>query len=234
MTWVVPPPRRFDPAVPEWMDRPGNDPALLRADLTVLASINRFLGGQAIPLHYLRRWPRPASILDLATGGGDIPRALARWARREQIPLRITAVDGNPEILAIARERSRDYPEISFEQQNLLALPYGVGSFDVVLNSLTLHHFSDDQAVAILRRIGQIARVGYVVNDLRRRHLTIWVSRLLARTIIRNPIAKFDAPASCERAFSVGEWRELVRRAALPAARVDGWRGYRLVIVGGP
>jgi len=50
-------------------------------------------------------------------------------------------VDANPEILAIAQERSVEFPEIRYEHQDLLALPYGAGSFDVVLNSLTLQPF---------------------------------------------------------------------------------------------
>jgi SAM-dependent methyltransferase len=133
--------RRYDPAVPEMMDRPGHDPALLRADLDVLETINRFLGGHRIPLRYLPQF-NARTVLDLTTGAGDIPRALA--GRYE-----VTGVDKNPDILRIARERS---PGIRFEQHDLLDLPYAAGSFDVVLCSLALHHFTEDDAVVILRR----------------------------------------------------------------------------------
>ena len=46
-------PRHFDPAVPEMMDRPGQDLDLLRDDLTVLETINRRLGGHALALRYV-------------------------------------------------------------------------------------------------------------------------------------------------------------------------------------
>lgn len=220
------PPRRFDPAVPEIMDRPGNDPALLRADLTVLETINRRLGGLAIPLRYLPEF-RPRTILDLATGAGDIPRAIA-----QRFEVTITAVDGNPEILTIARERSTGFPQIRFEQHNLLSLPYASGSFDVVLCALVLHHFAESDAVAILRRIHDIARVGFIVNDLRRNRVAIGLSKLMASTIISNPIARFDAPASCERAFTVAELRAMAERAGMNHFTVRRHPIFRMALVG--
>jgi SAM-dependent methyltransferase len=220
------PPRRFDPAVPEMMDRPGNDPALLRDDLTVLENINRRLGGIAIPLRYLPEF-RPHTILDLATGSGDVPRAIAR-----RFDVTITGVDGNPDILAIARERSAGCPDIHFEQHDLLALPYGPGSFDVVLCALALHHFAETDAVAILRRIHDIARVGFIVNDLRRNRVAIGLTKLMARTIITNPIARFDAPASCERAFTVAELRAMAERAGMTNFQIRRHAFFRMALVG--
>jgi ubiquinone/menaquinone biosynthesis C-methylase UbiE len=223
---VFVPPRRFDPAIPEMMDRPGQNLSLLRDDLTELERINRCLGGLAIPLRYLELF-QPRTILDLATGGGDVPRAIA-----QRFVAQITAVDGNPDILQIARERSTGYTNIRFEQHNLLALPYPPASFDVVLCALTLHHFAKADVVAILRRIHDIARVGYIVNDLRRNRVAIWLSKLMARTIITNPIARFDAPASCERAFSLAELRSMAERAGLTNFRIHRHAGFRMALVG--
>src|ERR1700691_2872327 len=129
------PPRRFDPAVLEIMDRPGNDVALLRADLHVLESINRFLGGRRIALDHLNEFLEvtPMSslnILDLATGSADIPRTIVEWARRRGVHVAITAVDGNPDILRMAREQCAVYPEIRLEQHDLLAHPYPTAGFD--------------------------------------------------------------------------------------------------------
>lgn len=214
--------RRFDPAVPEMMDRPGQNLDLLRDDLTVLENINRRLGGLAIPLRYLPQF-NARTVLDLATGAGDIPRAIAH--RYD-----VTAVDNNPDILRIARERSDG--NVRFEQHDLRALPFKPASFDVVLCSLALHHFSEDDVVAILRRIHEIARVGYIVNDLRRNRAAIWLSKLLARTVLTNPIAKFDAPASCERAFTAPELRALAGRAGLEQFSIHRHPVFRMVLVG--
>ena len=77
------------------------------------------------------------SILDLATGAADIPRALAAVFRARQQPVTITAVDCNPAALLIAEESCRDWPEIRLEQHNLLSLPYASESYDLVMCSLT-------------------------------------------------------------------------------------------------
>ena len=228
------PPRRFDPLVPEIMDRPGNEPKLLRADLRVLKDINRLLGGYRIPLLYLPGFltRKPLTILDLATGAADVPRAIVNWARVRQLRIEITAVDGNPEILRIARENTADWPEIHIEQQDLLALPYSAASFDVVLCSLALHHFSEADAVAILRRVHDIARGGWIINDLRRNRIAIGLSKLMARTIITNPIARFDAPASCERAFTIPEWKTMAERAGMKRFTIRRHRFFRMALVG--
>lgn len=228
------PPRRFDPTVPEIMDRAGNEPKLLRADLRVLEEINRLLGGYRIPLLYLPGFltGKPLTILDLATGAADVPRAIATWARAQLVKIEITAVDGNPEILRIARENTAGWPEIRVEQQDLLALPYAAASFDVVLCSLALHHFSKTDAVAILRRIHDIARGGWIINDLRRNWIAIGLSKLMAHTIITNPIARFDAPASCERAFTIAEWRAMAGQAGMSRFAIRRHRFFRMALVG--
>lgn len=223
---LLAPPRRFDPAIPEMMDRPGQDPVLLREDLRVLEQINRRLGGHRIPLRYLKQF-LPRTVLDLGTGGGDVPRAIAR-----QFDVTITAVDGNPDILQIARERSVGFNNIRFEQHDLLALPYRPDSFDVVLCALTLHHFAEADAVEILRRIHDIARVGFVVNDLRRNRIAIALSKLMAHTIITNPIARFDAPASCERAFTIAELRAMAKRAGMKKFAIRRHPVFRMALVG--
>jgi SAM-dependent methyltransferase len=250
---LVVPPRRFDPAAPEMMDRPGHDPAVLREDLRVLEQINQRLGGHQIPLRYLprllARHPDPlvqfpvtagtgrsptaaVRILDLGSGGADVPRAIAVWARARGLSVHIRAVDANPQILAIAREWSAHFPEIRFEQHDLRALPWPAASFDIVLCSLTLHHFAEADAVEILRRIRDIARVGYIVNDLRRSRAAIWTSKLMAATIITNPIARYDAPLSCERAFTVAELRRMAQRAGLRAFAIRRHRWFRMALAG--
>jgi 2-polyprenyl-3-methyl-5-hydroxy-6-metoxy-1,4-benzoquinol methylase len=231
------PPRRFDSAIPEVMDRRGNDPELLRADLRVLESINRLLGGHRIALRYLEKFLGTApmssfTVLDLATGGGDIPRTVVAWAHRRKVRVEITAVDGNPEILKIAREWCAASLEIHVEQHDLLHLPYPTASFDFVLCSLTLHHFAEADVVAILRRIHDIARVGYIINDLRRNRIAICLGKLMAHTIITNPIARFDTPASCERAFAISELRSMATQAGMGNAMIRRHRVFRMALMG--
>jgi SAM-dependent methyltransferase len=235
---LLAPPRRFDPETPELIDQPGLERGLLRQELRTLEQANRRLGGHRLVLHCVERLleaarPGPLSVLDLGTGAGDIPRAIADWSRRRGRPVSITAVDHNPTVLDIAREACIDWPEIGLAVHDLLDLPYPPDSFDLVLCSTALHHFSATDAVTVLRRMHELARIGYLVNDLRRNWLTIWTTELVVRTMVRSPFIRRDAPHSCRAAFTVDELRDLAVQAGLRNFRIERHHGvFRMVLEG--
>ena len=220
------------------MDRPETDRALLREELQTLESFNQRLGEHRLVLRYVKRFVGSAetaslSILDLGTGAADIPRAIVAWARQRQLPIVITAVDGNPEVLEIAQELCRGWPEIRFGQHDLRALPYAGASFDLVLCSQTLHHFESTDAVTILRHIDALARRGYIVNDLHRNWLAIASMKLLVHTLVRSPLFRKDALQSFRAAFTVGELRGLAEQAGLNNFQVNRHDSFfRMVLEG--
>jgi ubiquinone/menaquinone biosynthesis C-methylase UbiE len=172
-------------------------------------------------------------VLDLATGAADVPRAIVAWARKSGTRIQVTAVDGNEEVLRSAREWCRDWPEIHLERCDLLEIPYERESFDIVLCSLALHHFTDENAVRILRKMNEIARIGFALNDLQRNWLTIWTSELLARTVMRSPIVRNDGPQSFRAAFTVRELRGMAEEAGMKNFRVKRHQGiFRMVLSG--
>jgi SAM-dependent methyltransferase len=232
------PPRCFDLNEPELIDRPGLGRALLHEELQMLENLNRRTGGHHLILDYVQRLlgstpPKSLSILDLGTGSADIPRTIAAWARKKKIAVTITAVDGNSEILRFAKESCRDWPEINFAQHDLRSLPFAENSFDLVLCSLAFHHFDAADAVTILRRIQELARVGYAVNDLRRNWPAIWSTELLVHTVIRSKIFRHDAPQSCRAAFTVRELQTLAEQAGLRRFQVNRHHWFfRMVLEG--
>ena len=231
------PARQFDPKEPELMDRPDVNKAWLREELEILQKINRF-GAHRLIVRYINqlldsRKVEELSVLDLATGAADIPRAIVAWARTSRIKIKVTAVDGNEEVLRSAREWCRDWPEIQLERCDLLELPYGPASFDIVACSLALHHFTTEDAIRVLRRMNEIARVGYALNDLQRNWLTIWTAAILARTIMRSPIVRHDGPQSFRAAFTVRELRGMAEQAGMKNFQVKRHQGiYRMVLSG--
>ncbi|MFL6583528.1 MAG: methyltransferase domain-containing protein [Chthoniobacterales bacterium] len=212
--------RRFDPAVPELMDRPQPVSRELEIDLHNLQQLNRWFGSHALVRHFLRRWIKRGDrlrILDLATGSGDIPRLITRHARENGAQIRITALDQQAATLEIARRLSANYPEIEFVQANVLTF-HAPEPFDAVLCSLALHHFGDDDAVRLLRRMRELSHRFVLVADLRRGLLATVGVYLLTAIIFREPMTKVDGRLSAQRAFSFREMRELVERA--------GWRNF--------
>ncbi len=212
--------RAFDPDIPEMMDRPQPVTPELVADLANLESLNAWFGGHGIIRRFLRCWLRPGRkyrLLDLATGGGDIPRVIVRWARQRGIVVEIDAVDNHSATLEIARRQSVQFPEIRFIQADVRSFEDPL-TYDIVCCSLALHHFSEEDAARILRQARELSHDRVLVADLERQGLAWFGVWLLTSTIFTAEMTKHDARLSVKRAFSYSELREL--------AQVAGWENF--------
>jgi len=212
--------RSFDPAVLEMMDRPQPVSAELERDLKRIRQLNRWFGSYRLVFGFMRRWIKPGDkvrIVDLATGSGDIPRLIVSYARKIGANVEIDALDRQPATLEIARKLSAGYPEISYVSANILECD-PAKAYDIVLCTLVLHHFSDEDAVCVLRRCAELSRKFVLVSDLRRGFLATAGVYLLTALIFREPMTRYDARLSAKRAFSFTELGDLARRA--------GWKNF--------
>jgi len=207
--------RQFSAAELELMDRPQPVSAELERDLENIRQLNRWFGSYALISMFLSRWIKPGSrlrIVDLATGSGDIPRLIAEYSRKVGAELRIDALDRQSATLEIAKKLSVRYPEITFVEGNVLewdpAEPY-----DLVLCTMALHHFSNDDAVRVLQRCRQLSRKLALVSDLCRSLFAKIGVDLLTMSMFREPMTKHDARLSIERSFSFSEMNQLAQRA---------------------
>lgn len=185
-----------------------------------LSVINRYLGGYRTTLDALPALlPRGAAsvrVLDVGAGGGDMARVLVDWGRSRGQRVEVVAVDLSQSAASYARDRVRDYPEITVVQADVLALPFEPESFDVVLCALFLHHFRQPDAVRLLRAMHDASRHGVIVNDLHRHPLAyagIWA---LTRLFGASPIVCNDGPLSVRRAFDRRDFEDLARQTGLP------------------
>src|SRR4051812_30565321 len=210
--------RHFDSAVPELMDRPQPVTRELERDLANLRSLNRWFGSYRLVRHFLRRWLLPnskARILDVATGSGDIPRLIVDFARRRNTSVDVEAIDQQASTIEIARRLSADYSEIEFFRADLLQWQ-PAERYDVVVCSLTLHHFSEDDAVRVLQKCREFSRAHVLLADLRRARWLSFGVHFVTATIYRDAMTKTDARLSAARAFSFAELQELAQRAGWP------------------
>lgn len=213
----------------ELMDDPARTPPELRATLRDLGRINRFLGGHAIVRAYLDRilpvWrARRASgrdsltLLDVATGGADVPIAAVAWGERRGIPVRVVAVDHHPTIVRLARANVASHPSITVIQGDARTLPFADGSFDVCLCSLALHHLTPDEGLALLGHLDRLARIGFMAADLLRCASGYGGTWLVTRFF--SPLIRHDGPLSVRRALSWGEYLRLAEATRIPGIRV--------------
>jgi 2-polyprenyl-3-methyl-5-hydroxy-6-metoxy-1,4-benzoquinol methylase len=214
---------------PEIMDRPDVDPVAHRQALNAIARINRVSASSLIlwkPIRALCRErqragdTRPVRVLDVATGGGDVPTQLWRRARRKGLALEVAGCDVSPVAVEHAREvAARQQAEVTLFQLNLLADPIPAG-YDVITCSLFLHHLTDDQAVVVLTKMREAAGALALVNDLARGRLGWWAAWVGTRVLTRSPMVHFDGVVSVEGAFTPEE--------ALAVAHKAGWDGAKV------
>lgn len=209
----------------------------VKDSLNDVRRVNRYLSGYKVLLHHMRPFlesqPQgvPLDVLDVATGSADQPIELVRMARRMKRPIRVVALDVNAKMLRYAREQATRYPEIRFVQGDAKDMPFPGRAFDVVINNLALHHFSEENALVLLEQFTRLSKQGVVVNDLHRSRIA-WASiYLLTRLLTNNRLTRYDAPVSVMNAFTPDELRGLAQRAGWRHFNVHRHFPYRIALV---
>lgn len=196
--------------------------------LANIRMVNRFLGDynathkffSALVSGIAASAGRPIRVLDVATGSADIPVTIVKWARRQGIKVVVTAVDINPLAVQEATAFARAYPEITVTVADGFSLPFADESFDIVFCAKTLHHFSEEDTVRLLKEIDRVSAMGYIIMDLRRSWVAWLLISMLARLFSRNRLTRYDGPMSVLRSYTVTELGALADRAGLAGYRV--------------
>jgi ubiquinone/menaquinone biosynthesis C-methylase UbiE len=209
----------------ELIDRPVPDRRELERNLADIAFANRWFGGIAPVRRELRRCGA-RSVLDVGTGGADVPYRLVR-----ELPLQATCLDRSETMLEIARGRCADEPRLTFARGEGEALPYADGAFDAATCSLTLHHCEPEAATALLRELRRVARITPIVVDLVRSRSAYGATWLFARLCARSRLTYHDAPLSVRRAYTPTEALALARAAGWRRPRVRGEPFFRMTLV---
>ncbi len=92
-------------------------------------------------------------VLDLGCGTGTLTVML----KRAQPEAHITGVDGDPEVLEIAREKSRGL-DVQWDEGLASSLPYPDSAFDRVVTSLVIHHLVTDDKREAFKEIFRVLK----------------------------------------------------------------------------
>lgn len=183
-----------------------------------------------------RAGPRgPARVLDVGTGGGQIPLLLAR--RRPE--WRIWGIDRSPAMLEAglgalaaargeARRGARPFA-LDLAVAEARRLPFPDRAFDLVVSNSLLHHLADPAAV--LNEIARVVRSSgrVLLRDLRRpprpvfRSWIAWHGRNYAGSM------RVLYEASVAAAFTPPELDVILRHSALAGATVEKQGPYLIV-----
>jgi SAM-dependent methyltransferase len=211
---------------PEIMDGPGLDPAEHAAALRGLGRINLFSRSGRALWPTIERLARgrpgtPLRVLDVASGGGDVPTILAQMAARAGIDVCVEGCDVNPGAVAFARGRAAARGvDVRFFVCDALndALR---GGYDVITSTLFLHHLDETEAVDLLRRMGEVAGRAVLVDDLVRGRGGFALAWAGCRLLSGSRVVHHDGPVSVAAAFTPAEAMDLARRAGLDGATIS-------------
>lgn len=211
---------------PEWMD----DPDLPRADhlaaLRGLTRLNQVSGVGRLMFGYLRRLAkakpdRRLSLLDVASGSGDIPIGWVQRARREGWELQVTMTDTRRVALdEQQRKASQAKVEVLSLQHDCLQSPLP-GGFDVVTSSLFFHHLDDHQVFCLLQSMQAASEGALVLCDLERSRANLFLVKTAAALLSRSPVVHHDASASVRAAFTMEEFKQLAEEALARPVKVS-------------
>ena len=205
---------------PEVMDQPDLAVKEHERALTGLSRINFFsatAGSYLRPLRDLSTGSVPLRILDVACGGGDVVRRLARYDRRWHV----AGCDLSPVAVEHARRRAVDEKvAVEYFVHDALAAP-PPGDYDAIICSLFLHHLEGPQAVRLLELLAKTNSVRAIfVSDLNRSLLGLMLAHAACRLLSSSPVVHTDGPLSVRAAFTPTEALAIAEEAGLQNATI--------------
>jgi demethylmenaquinone methyltransferase/2-methoxy-6-polyprenyl-1,4-benzoquinol methylase len=110
----------------------------------------------------------PSSILDIATGTGDLALEISRLAASSGRKIGIVGMDFSEEMLCLARKKAAaaGIDDTVFEYGDALKLKYANGSFDAVTSAFAIRNFDDLGMFA--KELSRVLRKGgrFVLLDM--------------------------------------------------------------------
>jgi 2-polyprenyl-3-methyl-5-hydroxy-6-metoxy-1,4-benzoquinol methylase len=211
---------RRDAELRELMDDPCCDLAALRRTYARFDVVNSLVAGWAAT--YRRRIRplavpgRPLTLLDVGAGGGDVARALARWAQRDGIDLRVTGIDPDARAHEWASARTRRWstrhpravPPV-FRRVTSRELVAAGETFDVVVSNHLLHHLDPGPVRDLAADSEHLAGRLVLHNDLVRSPAAYRLYSVGVLPLAPGSFLRTDGLRSLRRAYLPHELREL-------------------------
>ncbi len=213
-------------------DLPQTEHLQALAGLRRINRVSRTTGTMVRPLLAFAKRQRlkRVRLLDVASGGGDVPIAIALEAKRAKLIVELTLFDRSAVALDHAREQAR---RIGMDVQTIVGdaadgLPKD--AYDAVTCSLFLHHLTQQDVTATLRNIKSVAACVVLISDLRRARLGLVAAHVGCRLLSRSDIVHFDGPASVRAAWTIAEMGTMADEAELTGATITRHWPWRMLL----
>jgi 2-polyprenyl-3-methyl-5-hydroxy-6-metoxy-1,4-benzoquinol methylase len=200
--------RTKDPEIMDDFDMKGD---VLKDALDKIALINNFLGGNKLTLEGVKSLLQTASssnsitIVDVGCGNGDMLRKLADFGLKNNLNLNLIGIDANEFTINYAIDISKSYPNITYRCENIFDKPFSQLKYDIVLCTLTLHHFDNIEILKLITLFEANSKLGFVVNDLQRSIISYRLFQVVCFVFGLNDMSRKDGLTSILRGFKKQE-----------------------------
>ena len=204
-----------DAELEELMDDPSCDPERLRATLHRFGTINRLVSGWGTVYRtrlapHLRSLGRPARVLDIGSGGGDVLVRLARLAADDGLEVRWTGIDPDERSHAVAA--ARDAPaNVAFRCTDAATVIAEGETFDAVLSNHVLHHLGAGTA-GFLAESRALSHGIVLHGDIARSRLAYGLYAVGITPFAPGTFLRTDGLRSIRRSFTPAELQGLLDR----------------------
>ena len=199
-----------------------DDPALSSVKhaqaLTGLERLNKISGASRPLWSKIERFSRgheKISVLELATGGGDVLLEVTKRSKSSPVEFEFTGSDVSETAIKIASKRLAQESTVDkILQLNALDDDFPQ-TFDIVMTSLFTHHLDPDQVILLLKKMYANARIAVIVSDLERSALNwaaVWAG---SRILSSSPVVHYDGPVSVRAAYTPREFTDMAKQAGL-------------------
>jgi len=156
------------------------------------------------------------SVLEVASGFGEVPRVAAQQLASAGITLDVTLLD---------RSRLHLLPGKHSLVADALALPFCDRAFDLVSCSLFAHHLEPCDLTRFVHEGLRVSRCAVLINDLIRHplHLALVYAGF---PLMRSYVSRVDGVASVRRAYVPEEMRKIISNGDGSACKVEISRHY--------
>ena len=195
----------------EIMDDFALEGEILRDALDKIARINQLLGGNRLTLRCvqeliakLQKTPE-LTIVDVGCGNGDMLRTLADFGLKHNLNFKLIGFDANNFTINHAKELSVNYSNISYQCEDVFGKYFSELKYDIVLCTLTLHHFKEEDIIKLITIFNANSSIGIVINDLHRSALAYRLFQVLCVVFQLNTMSREDGLTSILRGFKKEE-----------------------------
>ncbi len=214
---------------PELMDDPEISKIDLKEALRDISKANKLLGGNRITIKAIERLfnenpsKKEWTIVDVGCGDGEILRLIADYFNSKKIQIHLVGLDLSSQSIAMGKELSNTYPNIDLRVKDILTIDNESFDCDILICTLTLHHFKDQEILVFMKQFVALAQVAVVINDLERSKIAYQLFRLFSRIFIKSHVAKNDGLISIASGFKKPELKIVAQQLKLKHSEIT-WK----------